>query len=430
MVSHEYTLKIQNLLIKSEQEKFLVSKISLLTAIFFASLAGYAYFAFLPLFLNSKGFSDGQVIFIMTWMGIGMAIFSWVFGRISDKTGRRKIFFIFALLSQVIVLSLLNLSDHIVFYCVLNFFRGLVLGMRMPASNALFADIEEKLNKKDEVKMNLETIEVSGTQLSLLSAIKSTGFAIGVLLSSLLISIFGVDSLVLFLIITTTISLIFALPIRDIKKNRKSEVESNDKIPREGIISEVLKSDNNISKKQFKVKLILYISVFFRQFGVIPFIQIISLLLKGAGISAELWGIIIALNPILQVIAMIINGRLVDNPKISEKMMLAVGFVLSALTLLCYGMGSATGLIIYFILGQISLGFAWGCIYTGAVKYIVNHAPMDRAFYMGIWITDLQVAKITSYLIFTFIWIIYSPALTLPFAMFIPLIGLVLVYWL
>ena len=153
-------------------------------------------------------------------------------------------------------------------------------------------------------------------------------------------------------------------------------------------------------------------------------------MLFNAGIPDELAGIIIALNPILQVVSMIICGRIVDNPKISEKLMLAVGFVLSTLTLLCYAMGSSTGLIIYFIIGQISLGLAWGCIYTGAVKYIVNRAPNDRAFYMGIWITDLQIAKIISYQIFTFIWIIYSPALTLPFAMLIPLIGVVLVYWL
>lgn len=425
-----YYMKIQNILINAKDQKFIVSKISLLIAIFFASLAGYAYFAFIPLFLSSKGFLDGQVIFIMLFMGIGMALFSWIFGKISDNTGRRKIFFIFALFLQVIVLSLLNLSDNIVFFCGLNFFRGFVLGMRMPASNALFADIMEKSNEKDEVLMNLETIEVSGTQLSLFSATKSAGFAIGVLLSSTLISIFGVDSLVLFLIITTIISLIFALPIRDVKKNQKPEIEMDNEIPREDIINEVLKSNNIIPKNKSKVKLMLYITVFFRQFGVIPFIQIISLLLNGAGIPIELWGIVIALNPILQVVAMVINGRIVDNPKISEKMMLAIGFLLSSLTLLCYWVGSTTGQISYFILGQILLGFAWGCIYTGAVKYIINRAPTDRAFYMGIWITDLQVAKITSYIMFTFIWIVYTPTFTLPFAIFIPLIGLVLVKWL
>ena len=424
-------MKIQKILIKSEDKNLLISKISLITAILFASLAGYAYFAFIPLFLESKGFLVPQVVFIMTWMGIGMAIFSWFFGRISDKSGRRKLFFILALLIQVVVVSLLNLSNHIVFHCVLNFLRGIILGMRLPASNALFADIVENSNKQKEMVINLETTEVSGTQLSLLSATKSTGWAIGVILSSFLISKFGMDSLVLFLIITTTISLFFAIPVRDIKKNEKIENASDIESTKEAlVISEVLINDNNKSKKRSKVKLILYISVFFRQFGVIPFIQIISILLTGAGISVELAGIVIALNPILQVVAMILSGRIVDNPKISEKMMLAVGFILSALTLLCYGMGSTTGLIIYFILGQISLGFAWGCIYTGAVKYIVNHAPLDRAFYMGIWITDLQIAKIISYQVFAFLWILYSPALTLPFAALIPLIGLFLVYWL
>jgi len=123
-------------------------------------------------------------------------------------------------------------------------------------------------------------------------------------------------------------------------------------------------------------------------------------------------------------------GRVVDNPKISEKLMLAVGFSLSALTLTCYAGGSATGNITFFIIAQLFLGFGWGCIYTGAVKYIVNRAPLDRAFYMGIWITDLQVAKISSYLVFAFLWFIFSPTLVLPYAAIIPLIGVVLTYWL
>ncbi|MHA1986349.1 MAG: MFS transporter [Promethearchaeota archaeon] len=427
-------MKIQNVLTKSEDQSLMISKISLITAILFASLAGYAYFAFIPAFLRSKNFSDGQVIFIMTWMGIGMAIFSWIFGRISDKSGRRKLFFILALLFQVILLSLLNLSNHIVFHCVLNFLRGIILGMRMPASNALFADIVENSSKKNGMKMNFETTEISGTQLSLLSATKSFGWAIGVLSSSYLISVFGEESLVLFLIITTIISLFFAIPIRDITKDENLENQSDKKsIQQELDTNKVILSDNIKSKKRSKIKLILYLSVFFRQFGVIPFIQIIYLLLTDSGIPVELTGIVIALNPISQVVAMIINGRFIDNPKISEKLMLAIGFILSSLTLLCYYLGSASGLIIYFILGQISLGFAWGCIYTGAMKYIVNRAPLDRAFYTGIWMADLQIAKILSYQVSAFIWIIIFPILpaaTLPFAMLIPLIGLVLVHWL
>ncbi|GAH16263.1 unnamed protein product, partial [marine sediment metagenome] len=142
-------------------------------------------------------------------------------------------------------------------------------------------------------------------------------------------------------------------------------------------------AQNDKNKPKAKVKSLLFISVFIRQFALIPFLQIISLLLTDAGIPIGLVGIVIAINPILQVVAMIVNGRMIDNPKISVKLMLAVGFILSSLTLLFYSLGSATGSIIYFILGQICLGFAWGSISTGALKYIVNRAPMDRALYMG-----------------------------------------------
>lgn len=406
------TLRIQ---FKTEEQKSLVNKFFLTIAVFFEGIGGYAYFAFLPKFLESKGFSDGAILFTMTWMGVGMALFSWLFGRISDKTGRRKLLFIFSIFASIIVFLLLYLSDHIIYHCILNFMRGAFLGIFLPTSNALFADIVEKENKRKELILNLETFEVSGVQLSLFSTIRSTGFAIGVLGSSFVIGVFGINVLILFLIIATTISLLFAIPVRDIQKDHL--------VLEEGKIQEP-------TRKRAKVKSLLFITVFFRQFGLIPFVQILINIITDTGFSISTAGIIIALNPILQIIAMVINGRLVDNPKISEKVLMAIGFILSALTLLCYAGGSATGNLFIFILGQILLGFGWSCIYTGAVKYIINQAPMDRAFYMGLWVTDIQVAKIISYQVFAFLWILFSYTLTLPLAVIFPLIGFILVYWL
>lgn len=418
------------MLLGSENQKASLNKISLVSAIFFAGIAGYSYFAFLPLFLNSKGFSAGEITFIMTWMGVGMAIFSWIFGRLSDKTGHRKSFVIMGLFFQIIIFSLINLNNNIIYHCFLNFLRGICLGLRMPAANALFTEIVEKKIEDKPIDLSNGIIEVSGTQLSLLSTTKSTGWAIGVLFSSSIISILGVDTLIPFLIIITIISLISALPVQDIKKKAIKLEGDNLVIEREEILFETKLDKNDKNKPEKKVKFLLFLSVFFRHFGLIPFLQIISLLLTDAGIPIGLVGILIALDPILQVVAMIVNGRMIDNPKISEKLMLAIGFILSSLTLLCYAIGSATGSIFYFILGQICLGFGWGCIYTGALKYIVNRAPLDRALYMGIWITNLQVAKIISYQVFAFLWFIFSPVAVLPFAALIPLIGFILVYWL
>lgn len=419
------TLKIQY---KSDEQRSAVNKFSLITAVFFAGIAGYAYFAFLPLFLDSKGFSVGEITFIMTWMGVGMAIFSWIFGKVSDKTGHRKQFFLLGLISQVIILSLLNLNNNIIYYCILNFFRGIILGMRMPASNALFADIVEKSNEKKEMDLISGKLEISGTQLSFLSTTKSAGWTTGVLLSSLTITLFGVDSLVLFLVTMTSISLIFAIPIKDVKKNDHTIIE-NLVIEDENVQKEI-KWENKKIKRRSKVKPLLFISVFFRQFGLIAFLQILSIILRDAGISVGVAGLIIALNPIFQIIAMVVGGRIVDYPRISERLMIALGLVLSSLTLFCYAIGSVTGSIFIFVLGQVCLGFAWGCIFTGSNKYIVNRAPMDRAFYTGIWMTNLQVAKIISYTVFAFLWLIFSPTMVLPYAALIPLIGLTLIFWL
>jgi MFS family permease len=411
--------------LKTEEQKSLVNKFSLTSAVFFAGIAGYAYFAFLPVFLiDTKGFSVGEVTFTMTWMGVGMAFFSWLLGRFSDKTGRRKLLFISAIFGQIIVFLLLNLSSNLFYHCILNFIRGSLLGIRMPSSNALFAEIVESENKRKEINLNLEPIEVSGVQLSLLNAIKSTGWSIGVLGSSFVMSLFGVNALVIFLIISTAISLIFAIPVRDVNRDHILSEDNTINTPNG---SQNLDETNS---KRAKVKTLLFITVFCRQFGLIPFLQILSIIIKEAGFSIGTTGFIIALNPIMQIVGMIINGRIIDNPKVSEKIMLGVGFILSALTLLCYTGGSLTGNIAFFILGQVLLGFGWGCIYTGAVKYIVNRAPLDRAFYMGIWITDLQIAKIISYQAFAFLWLVFSYTLTLPFAAIFPVLGLILVYWL
>jgi len=407
------------------------NKYSLVISIFFASLAGYSYFAFLPYFFSSKGYSAGEIVFMMTWMGVGMAIFSWFFGRISDRTGHRRLFFILGLFFQAILISFFYFYTHIIYYCVLNFFRGFLLGMRMPASSALFAEIVERKNLTSEMNVVNEIPEVSGIQLSLLSTTKSTGWTVGVLSSSSIISIFGVDSLIPFLVIITAVSLICALPIQDVKKEgvvNKYEIDStNEKV----LIDDNIEKPNEFLKNRVKIKSLLFVSVFFRQFSLIAFLQILSILLENeAGIPIAVIGVIIALNPLFQVFAMIVNGRLIDNPRISERMLLGLGFVLSTLTLFCYTGGFATDSIALFVIGQVCLGFSWGCVYTGGFKYIVNRAPQDRAFYMGIWITNLQIAKIISYQVFAFFWIFFSPVMVLPYAAFIPLIGLVIVFWL
>lgn len=413
------------------------SKNFLVLAIFFAGIAGYAYFAFMPLYLDNIGFSDADILVIMLFMGLGIALSSSYFGKLSDRIGKRKIFFVFGISIQILVFFLIPLNNHITYFCILNLIRGLALGMRMPPTNALFADLVELSNSKDESKGDTSGSEISGTQLSFLSATKSTGWAIGVLLSGWIVDVFGIESLILFLVIMTGISLMFSLPVKDIQLKdhiqiKNEEIEEDENLEMGENSSPKIEMDGKKSVKP-KVKTLLFVSIFFRHFALIPIMQIISIILTDAMVPDDLIGIIIAINPISQIIAMIVVGRIIDNPKITEKIILAIGYGLSSIVLMAYFGGVVTEMIGFFVVAQICLGVAWGFIFTGANKYIVNRAHKDRAQYLGKFTFTLQFSKILAYIGFGFfLWRIEGiiPQMFLPYLAIIPLIGIILVYWL
>ena len=168
----------------------IINKLNLTLSIFFSSLAGYSFFAFFPVYLSNLTYPDGSITFIMTFLGIGIAIFSSFFGRISDGTGKRKVFLTVGLVGQVCIFFTLIVVNNLVIFCILTFLRGVTLAARMPASNALFADIVE--NRHNHIELNTTESEVSGRQLTLLNTIKSGGWAVGLILSNIFMNLFGV----------------------------------------------------------------------------------------------------------------------------------------------------------------------------------------------------------------------------------------------
>ncbi|MHA1193598.1 MAG: MFS transporter [Promethearchaeota archaeon] len=404
-----------------------VNKISLSLSIMFAGLAGYSFFAFFPIYLSNQTFSEGEITFIMTFLGIGIVAFSSYFGKISDVTRKRKVFLIGGLIGQLCIFFILMISgiNDLFFYCLLTFLRGVSLAARIPASNALFADIVEKNHNQVVINSEIIETEVSGRQLSLLNTIKSTGWALGLIFSNLFMNLFGTESLIQFLIISTIISLLFALFVNDTKEY--SEIIHENIIKKE-IITGNLSNSKKIGESHEKVNNILFLCIFLRQFGVLPFLQILALILLDAEINPLLIGIIVAINPLFQIFTMFVLGRLIDKAKITERLILSIGFSLTSISLILYMMGQLYSSALFFIIGQINLAFAWGCIQTGANKYIVNKVPRERAKFLGYFLTSMQVAKIISYLIFALLLAFFSYQLMFPFAALIPLIAAILVF--
>ncbi|MHA1671922.1 MAG: MFS transporter [Promethearchaeota archaeon] len=414
---------------RESYKSIFVNKISLSLSIMFAGLAGYSFFAFFPIYLSNRAYADGEITFIMTFMGIGIAGFSSYFGRISDTIKKRKVFLVGGLVGQLCIfvfLMIFNIND-IINFCLLTFLRGVSLAARIPASNALFADIVEKKNNQLIINSEIIETEVSGRQLSLLNIIKSTGWGLGLIFSNIFMTLFGAESLIQFLLISTIISLLFAFCVND-------HIEEGEEI-HENIIKEKNSAESRLNSKKNddpngKVNNLLYLCIFLRQFGVLPFLQIIALILLDAEIDPSIIGIIIAINPLCQILTMFLLGRLIDKSKVTERLILSTGFSLTSISLMLYMIGQFFSSPLIFILGQINLALAWGCIQTGANKYIINKAPRERAKYLGYFLTSMQVAKIISYLIFAGLLVFFSYQIMFPFAMLIPLIAAIIVFWL
>ncbi|MHA1456366.1 MAG: MFS transporter [Promethearchaeota archaeon] len=408
-------------------KRIFLNKFNLTLSILFAGLAGYSFFAFFPIYLSNRAYSDGEITFIMTFLGIGIAGFSSYIGRISDRTRKRKVFLVGGLVGQLcifLILMFFSVND-LIFYCLLTFLRGVSLAARIPASNALFADIVEKKNNQVIINSEIIETEVSGRQLSLLNTIKSTGWGLGLIFSNIFMNLFGTESLIQFLVISTIISLLFAFFVND---NIEEGEEIHEYIIKEENLANNLSNSKEISESFGEVNNLLYLCIFLRQFGVLPFLQILALILLDAEIDPSIIGVIVAINPLFQILTMFLLGRLIDRAKVTVRLILATGFFLTSISLILYMIGQFFSSPLIFILGQINLAFAWGCIQTGTNKYIVNKAPRERAKYLGHFLTSMQVAKIISYLIFTVLLIFFSYQLMFPFAALIPLLAAILVF--
>ncbi|MHA1731566.1 MAG: MFS transporter [Promethearchaeota archaeon] len=424
-------------------KRFTRSQVFLALAEFTANIAGYPFFAYLPLVLHEKGYSTSEVTFVLMWITVGL-LFSFVFGRASDRSGRRRGFFLGGLVFQFGIFAVLDLGDGVWFYSLINLLRGFSLAVRGPAASALFSDIIEDNNLAlscegdgDEFPAGGSGgVEIRGSQLSLLTTLTSTGWAVGTVLAGFLIQIFGSGVFSWFLLVTSGASVLLGLPVKDRGRGGRGEANAREDDPWDAtprgenanMASTVNGGvDGGTPDVKEKVNPLVFACFVVRHFGLIVFLQILAIMLSDAGIPTGLAGLIVALNPIGQVLSMYTMGRLVDSPMVSEKAMIMGGFALTAITLLFFTAGVFTRSPAPFIAGQICLAFAWGCINTGGTKYIVNRTSVEtRARFLGYKDASLQGSKLLAYQFYAFLWLFFTYQQVLPYAFLFPLAALLL----
>lgn len=418
-------------------------RLFVLLAVFWSNASGYAFFAYFPYWLDLGGFSAAHVAFISVFQPLGVAAFSSVFGRASDRTGNRKAFVVGGLCLQLGTYVLLMLPQPLWLYCLWMGQLGTSYALRVPALTAHYADLAEaRANhaSQDYRHDPVRTGHVRGTQLSPINVLTSTGWATGAALSGLLIDGLGPGILPPFLVLTTGLGLASAvlldrsapaLPVPSpnslaglVDEPACPAGQADESLPPPTSDAKPTEASRTLAhpeKQREPVKRVFFASLFLRHFGLIPILQILVLIIADAGIPPGFSGIIIALNPIGQIAAMHVMGRVIDKPRVSERHVIATGFALTAGTLTLYAIGARAGSPGAFVAAQLCLALAWGCIQTGSYAYVVNRAPEARAKYMGHRDAVLQSAKLSALQVYALVFLAVPYVAVLPFTVFFPL---------
>ncbi len=117
----------------------------------------------------------------------------------------------------------------------------------------------------------------------------------------------------------------------------------------------------------------LFLGALLRQLGTNGSFSLVYVYMDALGVPAGLMGAVSALNSGLQVLGMLIFGRLAD--RVGRRKIFTAGFFLSILVPLIFASSRGPG---GMALGFLTLGIAFSSLYIGSTAYIGDVIPLER----------------------------------------------------
>jgi len=299
---------------------------------------------YIPIFAKELGMSDTEIGFVVAFYALALFLSSFVFGRASDKHGR-KLLLLFGLVLSAITFFLPIFADGFLTLLLIRVLSGFCVGI-FPAS--LIAYIHE--NKKD---------------LSKFSAFGSLGWGIGALLAGMIAlyltikGIFIFSSLLFFLAFLTSLGMGF----------RRHDSINVPKFP------------IKIIKKNFS----LYLSVLIRHSGAYMIWTFWPLFLLSLGADLFWVGAIQAINTTIQFIFMYtLSGRIKYVSSVT------VGLLLTSITFFSFTLATDFWQIMPT---QILLGISWSLMYVGGLRYLMDR-NIEKATVSGLFDSVLSLSSV------------------------------------
>ncbi len=359
---------------------------------------------YLPQYLEFLGTEPSIITLSMTVIMSTFFIFPSFLGKYSDKI-QNRICFIFTLpVGMLIILALLLFTKDTIIINILLFVLGFFISF-LTVYLTLFSELVQNDKK----------------WVSYYNSVCSIGNFIGVLLGGILIDFFSIANIFLFSLITFLISIVFILFIRE---NRQLILEYNKK-PTKNFEKEEIKI---YFKKENRISYSIYYSLFFRNFAIIPILNVLVIIMSPHIQTNISVGFLIGLNPLLQFFFIIILGIILNEKNI--KLFMVLGYLISTIVIIGY-------IISFdfwsFFIVQVMLAIGYSMFWIATIVYIAqNSNPTNKGRFMGYATTSVFAGTTTGGLFFSLLLTVFQSNyyISMSFMILFPVISTIIILFL
>jgi len=320
---------------------------------FFTFAAAMATWTYIPLLAREIGILDTEIGIIVALYASALFFSSYIFGRASDRYGRR-IFLFIGLSVAAIAFFLQIFAFNYTTLLIIRTLAGFCAGIFPSALVAYVYERKQLIGK--------------------FASFGSLGQGIGSIIAGIIASYFMIKGVFIFSSLLYLVSLFIALTLKPIKHKPIN-------IPRFPI-------------KIIKKNLSVYLSVLIRHSGAHMIWTFWPLYLQSIGANLFWIGVIQAINMITQFIVMY---TIIDKIKPTKSIM--IGLILAALTFLSFTFVSNFWQIMPT---QVMLGFSWAFLYAGSLRH-VTEKNVEKATVSGMLDSVLSLSSIIGPFLATFV---------------------------
>ncbi|MDY6788508.1 MAG: MFS transporter [Candidatus Nanohaloarchaea archaeon] len=308
----------------------------------------------LQLYLGSLGANSFQISLLEASAWAGILLFAPIWGAISDMTKRRKGIMMLSILLSAAIIPFFGYVSSITLILFLRFLLTVIDSGFPPIALAITSQYGGTSER--------------GRNMAVFNSSKSTGFALARILSGLFLTYLSFTETFWYIGASGLLALVFASLI---EKRESTDTRIEIKKVWNSIKNRLIPSGSLLQKKGL---IFLYLGIFLRKAGIIgTFSLIIYYMVSVQGISEGVMGVVVALNPVVQIVFMLIFGRTVDA--VGRKKVFSLGFLATVPVPIIFAFSTTP---LAFSTGFILLGVAFSAITAGSTAFIGDVSPEHR----------------------------------------------------